>query len=111
MDVVWPQPEAPHYAVPNAIQPCRSSKPIGTPSNIAIRWPLMVWTAQSPDEGQFNPVDYGHIVRINITEQNRRIFVLTPPGNEVMHPVRPFFATESGKRYCANASLNTGIAL
>jgi hypothetical protein len=37
--------------------------------------------AQCHAAGQVNPGDYGRIVRINITEQNRRIFVPTPHGS------------------------------
>jgi hypothetical protein len=37
--------------------------------------------AQCHASGQVNPGDYGRIVRINITEQNRRIFVPTPHGS------------------------------
>ena len=37
--------------------------------------------AQCHAAGQVNPGDYGRIVRIDITEQNRRIFVPTPHGS------------------------------
>jgi len=37
--------------------------------------------AQCHAAGKVNPGDYGRIVRINITEQNRRIFVPTPYGS------------------------------
>ena len=37
--------------------------------------------AQCHAAGQVNPGDYGRIVRIDITEQNRRIFVPTPYGS------------------------------
>ena len=43
--------------------------------------------AQCHAAGQVNPGDYGCIVRIDITEQNRRIF-----------------ASKSSKRYSANVS-------
>ena len=37
--------------------------------------------AQCHAIGRVNPGDYGRIVRIDITEQNRRIFVPTPHGS------------------------------
>jgi hypothetical protein len=38
--------------------------------------------AQCHAAGQVNPGDYGRIVRIDITKQNRRIFVPTPHGQQ-----------------------------
>jgi hypothetical protein len=42
----------------------------------------MAWIqAQCHAAGQVNPGDYGRIIRIDITAQNRRIFVPTPHGS------------------------------
>jgi hypothetical protein len=50
---------------------------------LKYRCPVAVFSldCQCHAAGQVNPGDYGRLVRINITAQNRRIFVPTPHDN------------------------------